>query len=228
VQVWGSASRSAGGSHSRTAGNFAPGAAVANYPKNTHTIKLYSETPYGAWTLGGHYIEMDADTDGVFHPLWADSRSGTYQLYTAAVFVTTPRVTAYKESAATDGTQYLSASHDPLQFLPGKSAYIIPVRLKNTSRRTIYGPLVVRIHSTTMPSTGRFKADYPVVRERILNADNRKLGEGATFDYSSALGSLGYLPPNAVTNAIPWHVWISDPADPYRFDLEFTVTGIAK
>lgn len=42
------------------------------------------------WPFGGDYSGLAASSDGLFHVLWADSRNGIYQLYTAAVKVTTP------------------------------------------------------------------------------------------------------------------------------------------
>ncbi len=39
------------------------------------------------WPAGGHYFGLTADADGVFHALWADSRTGVYQLWTATIKV---------------------------------------------------------------------------------------------------------------------------------------------
>jgi hypothetical protein len=39
------------------------------------------------WPAGGHYFGLAADADGVFHALWADSRTGVYQLWTAPIWV---------------------------------------------------------------------------------------------------------------------------------------------
>ena len=37
------------------------------------------------WAAGGDYSGLTATSDGRFHVLWADSRNGIYQLYTAAI-----------------------------------------------------------------------------------------------------------------------------------------------
>lgn len=39
------------------------------------------------WRWGGDYIGLDADANGAFHVVWADSRTGTYQLYMAQLAV---------------------------------------------------------------------------------------------------------------------------------------------
>jgi hypothetical protein len=36
---------------------------------------------------GGDYLGLAWDPDGALHPLWADSRTGTYQLWTARITV---------------------------------------------------------------------------------------------------------------------------------------------
>ena len=37
------------------------------------------------WQNGGDYMGLAVSADGHFHPVWADARSGTYQVYTAEV-----------------------------------------------------------------------------------------------------------------------------------------------
>lgn len=39
------------------------------------------------WRWGGDYIGLDADAEGTFHVVWADSRTDVYQLYTRRVRV---------------------------------------------------------------------------------------------------------------------------------------------
>lgn len=56
--------------------------------------RVSSQRSYRKWRLpkdrfgnGGDYMGLTADAAGAFHPFWADSRSGTFQIYTAAVKV---------------------------------------------------------------------------------------------------------------------------------------------
>lgn len=44
-----------------------------------------------SWPMGGDYGSLAAAADGVFHVLWADSRSGRFQLHHAALKVDTAR-----------------------------------------------------------------------------------------------------------------------------------------
>jgi len=43
------------------------------------------DTVSTAWPHGGDYVGLAADGDGVFHPVWTDTRSGKFRVYTAAV-----------------------------------------------------------------------------------------------------------------------------------------------
>ncbi len=40
------------------------------------------------WPVGGDYHGLAAAADGTFHVVWADSRSGLYQLWTRSIRVT--------------------------------------------------------------------------------------------------------------------------------------------
>jgi hypothetical protein len=48
----------------------------------------YPETIAQAWPVGGDYSGLTASTDGCFHAIWTDTRTGVYQLWTAAIQVT--------------------------------------------------------------------------------------------------------------------------------------------
>ncbi|HVT60722.1 MAG TPA: sialidase family protein [Thermoanaerobaculia bacterium] len=61
-------------------------------------VRVSSVPSYSRWRLstenshgnGGDYMGLTADREGAFHPFWADSRSGTFQIYTAVVKVEVP------------------------------------------------------------------------------------------------------------------------------------------
>jgi hypothetical protein len=46
-----------------------------------------TDTVASTWLHGGHYIGLAAGVDGVFHPVWTDTRDGPYRVYTARVQV---------------------------------------------------------------------------------------------------------------------------------------------
>jgi len=178
------------------------------------------------WVNGGDYIGLTASGDGIFHPFWTDARSGTYQLYTAAVRVTTdaqsggPAPTNKRMPAVLTGKMTLT--FDPVSYDAQTGEAIVPIRLKNTSSETLYPPFRVEVKELVHPYM--VKSHEPYDPPTFLNASNGKSGVGAIFDYSSALGDLAALEPNAVTDAIPWHLKAAA-AVKTNFHLGVEITG---
>lgn len=180
------------------------------------------------WPNGGDYIGMTADTDGLFHPFWTDARSGVYQLYTAAIRVVTAPPTAPSpavEKVRTSLSDKISLVFDPIRYDKQTREVVLPVRLKNISKETLYPPFQVEIKEVVHPYTVKAheETDIPV----ILNAANGKNGVGAIFDYSKALGDLDSLQPDAVTDAIPWKLEAAS-AVRTNFHLGTDITGFVE
>ena len=179
------------------------------------------------WPDGGDYIGMTATPDGAFHPFWPDGRSGTYQLYTAAIQVPTgaPAAAAAIEKTPASLTDKVTLVFDPIQYDSQTREAVLPVRLKNISKETLYPPFQLEIKELAHPYSVKAheETDTPV----ILNAANGKDGLGATFDYSKALGDLDSLAPDAVTNAVVWKFQASS-AIKTGFHVGVDVTGYVK
>jgi hypothetical protein len=180
------------------------------------------------WPAGGDYIGMTAGSDGVFHPFWADGRSGTYQLYTAAIRVLPAGQpsTPVPETVAASLSDKVMLEFDPIQYDRQTREVLLPVRLKNTSKETFYPPFTVEIKELAHPYT--VKAHEAMDLPTILNASNGKTGVGATFDYSKALHDLDSLEPDAVTDAVMWRFKAASPVKT-NFYVGAAITGfIAK
>src|SRR5262249_19190409 len=54
------------------------------------SIRMALISSASRWSNGGDYLGLTADSTGVFHPFWADARTGTFQLWTARVRVDRP------------------------------------------------------------------------------------------------------------------------------------------
>jgi hypothetical protein len=174
--------------------------ALCNQSESGHVVCGFS---FCRWPDDGDYMGLTADRHGVFHPLWADSRSGAYQLYTATVFVPSENQRsslARPKTKEADVSKLLALRYDPVQYDSAKEEFIIPVRLYNTSKETVYGP----IHIEVTAINGNTKGDA------ILDAPNGKRDVGAVFDYSKALRDLAGLAPGGVTEAIPWRIEYND------------------
>jgi hypothetical protein len=188
------------------------------------------------WGNGGDYMGLTADAKGLFHPFWADSRSGTFQIYTAAVKVVVkgPEETAAgpvrpttagaanpaAERVKADLTGKVELVYDPTHYNASTKMLDMPVRLKNTSDRPIYGPLRIEIVKFGSGLTDEGKENAP----QVLNATNGKPGDGAVFDYSRALGDFEALEPGMVTSAIVWRLKLVDPLS--TPNVHIAVTGV--
>src|SRR5581483_7878772 len=167
-------------------------------------ISSILSTQYVYHAEGGDYVGLDSDSSGVFHPFWTDSRSGVYQVYTTDIFTGSTaeaaraRAAAFRETArfqSLDGKT--SIVFDPERWDEKTGDLILPIRLKNISNGIIGGRIVVTLTGDGLGRTNRPDAKF--LHHQILNASNRKRTLGATFDYSSALGSLGFLSPQALS-----------------------------
>ena len=192
---------------------------------------------YSRWPNGGDYMGLTTDGDGLFHPFWSDARTGTFQVYSAAIRVETgaaKKPTIEDTVAKVEGTNKATAkprrieksladkitlSFDPVRYVPDSREVFLPVRLKNTSKERLYPPFRVEVKETVHPY--EVKAGFDRTgKPEILNAVNGKNGVGAQFDYSKALGDLEALEPEATTNAVVWRLKVSSPA---RTDFHFGV-----
>ena len=136
------------------------------------------------WGSGGDYMGLAADKAGVFHPFWADARSGTFQIYTADVRVEVPKApepgkkTARRRRAGQArprGSDRLTESveliFDPTRYDEAKKQIEIPVRIRNKS--------------SPRPSTPPIRLEvlgfgFPRVRERgRQEAKRRERSDGA-------------------------------------------------
>jgi hypothetical protein len=198
--------------------------------KGPHRITLLSAG--SRWMNGGDYMGLTSDLAGNFRPFWADSRTGTFQIRTAVVQVQAkggdrgndaqrmPEAVADKPKVKSDVADQIELVFDPVHFDSLSNELELPVRLRNNSRRSIYGPIVVRIEGFGS-GMGDFLKEYAPT---FLNATNGKTKEGATFEYMQVLGSDGVLMPNGLSGAMVWKLKLMDQK---RIpDLHFAIDGI--
>jgi BNR repeat-like domain len=179
---------------------------------------------FSRWPTGGEYMGLTADASGVFHPFWVDGRSGLFEVYTSRIQVLpSAGLVAVAQGTTSDTTRHqqtlnekVTLDFDPASVDWQRSEILVPVRLRNTSSDTLYGPFTVRLTRL---------GGQPLVAAggvtEILNASNGQRREGAEFDFTPALRDVPYLAPHAVTEAITWRV---KPASMRHTDLNFTAT----
>ena len=185
---------------------------------------------YTRWPSGGDYMGLTADRNGTFYPVWADSRTGTFQMQTAFVKVIKEKTgtdTSVPSKAQTDLTEKVQILFDPAKYDPVTKTIDIPIHIKNTSGQTIYGPLQLELVSFGGDFEWDDKEEIKKNAPEILNAANGQKGAGATFDFTPALGSESVLENGAVSGAIIWRMkLVGDPGKVPQLRLK--VTGAAE
>jgi len=161
------------------------------------------------WPHGGDYLDMAVDGAGRFRPIWADARSGAFQLYTARIAVDTGLAAAAAAPAdsAVEVTPDIEFVLDPGSFDNKSGEAVLRVRLRNRSARPIGGPLVVEIRGF---GSGR-GSDHREFAPEVLNAVNGVRGAGARFEYDKALGSDRVLAPGESSGALAWRLRVPNP-----------------
>jgi hypothetical protein len=214
-------------------GNSRPIGSV--YPLgDTGNLSLLSAA--NRWPNGGDYLSIAVSATDTFFPVWADARSGTFQVYTAPIRVDLPPTEEEKKRAAA------RAVYDPPKpppdpakraeisildkveviFDPGSwnsNVSELPLRLKNKSDINIYPPIKVEILDFGMAVQKRDPAFDP----SILNAANSKPGKGAIFSFDQAVGADGVLRPGMLSGPVPIRLKVPDPK--LAPSLQFKITG---
>jgi len=127
----------------------------------------------------GDYAGLAADASGTFHALWIDDRTGLAQIWSAPIVVL--------GKAIRNGDAALAALTDvsgevQLKIVSSKydresNAVLLGIRLQNSSRESIRGPVKLRL--VNVSST--------IGNPSAANADNELTRPGAVWDFSSLL-----------------------------------------
>jgi hypothetical protein len=116
--------------------------------------------------------------------------------------------------------------YDPVSLDLKTRTAIFPVRLKNISHESLYGPFSVKVKALFPEYYKKYysKKDLAGMIPEILNASNKEKGANASFDYSGALRDLTVLEPGALTEPVEWKVRFPNvlKAD---LNLEVEITG---
>jgi hypothetical protein len=205
--------------------------------ENKDEISMSFLSAASRWAGGGDYMGLGADKDGTFHPFWADSRSGTFQVYTAAVHVGIPEAAgktpaapppaAKRELVALNGK--VEIVFDPTRYDPTGKEAEIPIRIRNTSGKTIDAPVEIEITSLGRPPEYTNESDRKEEKDNaptVLNASNGKPGVGAIFRFDEALGSGRSLSAGAMSGPVVMRFRLVDPKK--TPSINFKIRGMAE
>jgi hypothetical protein len=153
---------------------------------------------------GGDYVGMAADRNGTFHPIWADARTGAYQVWTAGVSVDAPERIRPRTVAANVSND-VDAQFGLGTWDAATRTLAVPVRLHNAGSRPLYPPFTAVVTKLSNPF---FPSYYPTgPTPWFSNARNGLHGVGATFVYGPrTLGNLGILAPGADSASQIWKI----------------------
>jgi hypothetical protein len=207
------------------AGNIRPSAYGQEKSPDDDSLAVEFLSGWSRWPNGGDYMGMTSDIHNVFHPLWADARSGVFQIYTCPITVGAEpkRIAGLVEAPL---NRQMKIVLEPVEFSADRHGATFPVRLKNDSKQPLYPPFKVEVRSLVNAYSRAAKMDFGEL-PRFTNAENGKEGDGAVFDYSKALRDQDVLAPGAVTMAMPWKLHLEHPEKvEWHFDLN--ITGFVK
>jgi hypothetical protein len=216
----------------RGAGNMRADPLVFEHRDETY-LSLISAV--SRWPGGGDYMGLTADRDGVFHPFWADARTGTFQAYTSWVTVEPPPAAEGGEDAAVAPEPTASAAvprvksslrgvvelvFDPTHYDGTVQTLEVPIRLRNISEEPVLPPITLSILGFGIDDPELPKDDTPP--PVVANATNGEAGAGAVFDFADALGTRGALEPGEVTSPVVIRLQLEDPSKipPIRLEVE--------
>ena len=140
------------------------------------------------YVSSGHTSGLAVDATGTFYPTWVDNRTGVPQLWGAPITVTgavvkhgAPELAKLEEVSKQIKVETMGRSFDR-----GTGTLSMTVRLRNSSKDTISGPVKLRLRT--------LESELGV--PEVLGADNGERGTGAIWDFSSVVTG-GVLVPGA-------------------------------
>lgn len=129
--------------------------------------------------FAGDYAGLTADSSGAFHSFWIDNRTGLPQIWTAPIRVSGKAVmngdsslAALKDVSSDVRIKIVGNSYDRVSKL-----VTISIRLENTSKQIVRGPIKLRLVSLSSP----------LGDPSVQNSDNHLPEAGAVWDLTSTL-----------------------------------------
>jgi hypothetical protein len=129
--------------------------------------------------FAGDYAGLAADAGGTFHAWWIDNRTGLAQIWSAPITVDGKAIrngdvtlSELKDVSGDVDLKIVSSNYDR-----GSNKVALGVRLKNSSKKSIRGPVKLRLVNISSA----------IGSPSAVNADNQLAQPGAVWDFSPLL-----------------------------------------
>jgi hypothetical protein len=197
---------------SETSSPSSPGNRALRPSTFTHHDSLWVQflTAAGQWRQGGDYMGLAADAAGAFHPFWADSRGETFQIYTARVRVeeiAPPARPTPTTSVRTLSPREFALVFDHTRHDLATGELTLSLRLRNTGSAEWRGPVLITVRLAHPDDWRPRDVEVPI----FLGSSNGVRGEGAAYDFTSALADGGVLAPGSSTSPVIIRMKVRDP-----------------
>lgn len=201
---------------------FTSGGGKGEVKNNSLEVDVGPDKRYAI--LGGDTAGLAADADGVFHPLWADDRTGVSQVWTARVTVSGLAVKNGDPalSALSDVTRNVAVRAHGSTFDRQTDRVTLRLSVSNTSKEPIQGPIRLRIIGLTSV----------LGTPELTNSDNGQTGLGAIVTFQAQNDSTLSKGDETVTRELVFairnaHRDVPDPSWPMEEYIRLTARAFA-
>ena len=187
-------------------------------------LQIQMTSPFSERATGGDYSSMAVDAAGRFHPLWADARSGAWQIYTATIRVLSDEtLTALlnRSTCPVDSSNTQLLFDEPVWDSTGNDL-TVPVRILNTSANPIVNAISVRLTPAVSGQQWMKLVPDPASLAPIFLDDSHAVQNHAIFVYRFSPASP--LFPNSVSVPQQWYLHVPS-ADFINFSFEAELTN---
>jgi hypothetical protein len=137
-------------------------------------------------------LALAADAAGIFHAVWVDDRKGTPQVWTSVVVVhgTGVRHGSADLAELRDISKYFQLELGEPSLDKRNKLVTVNARLRSTRSNALTGPIKVRVLALESALGG----------VQVVNADNRRQGAGAVWDFTNLIKGNALAPGETTGN----------------------------
>jgi hypothetical protein len=178
-------------------------------PETLDKLNIETKSPYSERATGGDYSSLAVDAAGRFHPLWADARSGSWQVYTATIRVLFDDALSklLAQRTCPVGSNHFQLLFDEPALVGTTDDIVVPVRILNTSPGSIVNTITVRLSASV--SVSQSTGIVPEGQAVTVDAPDYPRPDGISL--VDRFTPASPLFPNSVSPPLQWHLHLNAP-----------------